>query len=42
MEGQRLILEAIHVNSTRADRIDFSLPNNSKETLLQASYRITF
>lgn len=42
MEGQRLILEALHVNSTRADRIDFSLPNNSKETLLQASYRVTF
>lgn len=42
IEDQRLILEALHVNSTRADRIDFSLPNNSKETLLQASYRVTF
>ena len=42
LEDQRLILEALHVNSTRADRIDFSLPNNSNETLLQASYRDTF
>lgn len=41
-EGQRLILEALHVDSTRADRAEFLLPANTKETVLQASYRITF
>jgi len=41
-EGQRLIVELLHINSTRPERVDFAIPTKSKETQLQLSYRVTF
>lgn len=41
-ENQKLILEFLRVNSDRASRVDLGLPTKSKETQIQASYRITF
>jgi hypothetical protein len=41
-DQQRLMLEFLHVNSDRANRAEHGFATQSKENLIQASYRITF